>query len=158
MSRLGTTHRALGDLRTTRQLEEQAVAGFRRVLGQDHPDTIHNEQPRRDPLGLGDLEGARQLGEQAVAGHRRVLGDDHPSTLAAMSHLAATRRALWATWKAPASWKSKRWPALPVLGKDHPDTLATMSNLAATRQALATSREPASSEGKPWPGPAPSAW
>jgi hypothetical protein len=62
-------------------LEEQALATYRRVLGEDHPDTLSSmnnlAETRRD---LGDLNGARELHEHALATRRRLLGDDHPDT------------------------------------------------------------------------------
>jgi hypothetical protein len=92
---LGATRRDLGDLDGTRQLLKQALAGYRRVLGEDHPYTLtamnNLATTRRD---LGDLDGARQLHEQVLAGRRRVLGEDHPDTLNSMSNLAAVKREL----------------------------------------------------------------
>jgi hypothetical protein len=40
MNNLAETRRALGDLDGARRLFEQAFAGRRRVLGEDHPDTL----------------------------------------------------------------------------------------------------------------------
>jgi Tetratricopeptide repeat len=59
-------------------LLEQALAARRRVLGDDHPDTLtlmNNLALTRH--ALGDLEGARDLLAQALAGYGRTLGDDH---------------------------------------------------------------------------------
>ena len=76
-------------------LEEQVLAIRRRVLGDDHPNTLTSmnnlAETRR---ALGDLQGARDLHEQALAARRRVLGDDHPDTLTSMNNLAAVRREL----------------------------------------------------------------
>ena len=40
MNNLAKTRRALGDLQGARDLHEQALAGYRRVLGDDHPNTL----------------------------------------------------------------------------------------------------------------------
>jgi hypothetical protein len=40
MHNLASTRRALGDLDGARMLLEQALAGRRRVLGDDHPATL----------------------------------------------------------------------------------------------------------------------
>jgi hypothetical protein len=40
MNNLAETRRGLGDLQGARDLHEQTLAGYRRVLGDDHPDTI----------------------------------------------------------------------------------------------------------------------
>jgi hypothetical protein len=59
---------AMGDLAGARPLLEQALDGFRRVLGEGHPDTAVSY----GNLGLllqamGDLAGARPLLERALA-------------------------------------------------------------------------------------------
>lgn len=86
---------ARGQYRQALPLEEQALAARRRVLGEDHPDTLgsmHNlAETRRD---LGDLDDARALHEQALAGRRQVLGDEYPDTLTSLNNLAAVRREL----------------------------------------------------------------
>jgi hypothetical protein len=82
-------------LRCAHDLLEQALADFRRVRGEDHPDTLtcmsSLAMTRR---ALGDLPGARDLHEQALAGRRRVLGDDHSDTLTSMNNLTQVRREL----------------------------------------------------------------
>jgi tetratricopeptide repeat protein len=79
MSDLALTRDALGDLDGTRELQEEAVAGFRRVLGNDHRDTLVSISLLAETHGrLGDLDGARKLHEQALVSRRRLLGEDHP--------------------------------------------------------------------------------
>ena len=76
-------------------LTEQTLAGYRRVLGEDHPYTFTSMNNLATTRGdLGDLQGARQLLEQTLAGRRRLLGEDHPDTLASMNYLANVRREL----------------------------------------------------------------
>lgn len=56
MSSLAMTRRALGDLPGARDLHEQALAGRRRVLGDDHSDTL---------TSMNNLtQVRRELGEQ----------------------------------------------------------------------------------------------
>jgi hypothetical protein len=84
-----------GQYRQAIALDEQTLGVRRRVLGDDHPDTLMSmnnlAEARR---AIGDLQGAHDLHEQTMAGFRRVLGDDHPNTLTSMSNLAAVRREL----------------------------------------------------------------
>jgi hypothetical protein len=76
-------------------MEEQTLAGYRRVLGEDHPDTLMSMNNLAEiRRALGDFQGARELHEQTLAGYRRVLGDDHPDTLRSMNNLAAVRQEL----------------------------------------------------------------
>jgi tetratricopeptide (TPR) repeat protein len=126
-----------GQYRQAIAMQEQALAGYRRVLGDDHPDTLvsmNNLAAVR--YTLGDLDGARQLQEQTLAARRRVLGDDHPSTLVSMNNLAETRRALGDLDGARQLQEQTLAARRRVLGDDHPDTLVSMNNLAAVRQEL----------------------
>jgi hypothetical protein len=76
-------------------LQEEALAGRRRVLGDDHPDTLLSMSNLAVVLAvMGDLTAARELQEETVSAYRRVLGDHHPDTLRSMSNLAAIRRQL----------------------------------------------------------------
>jgi hypothetical protein len=81
--------------RASTRLQEQSLAGRRRVLGEYHPDTLTSmSNLAATRQALGDLEGAHQLHEQALAARRRVLGENYPDTLASMDNLAAVRREL----------------------------------------------------------------
>jgi hypothetical protein len=126
-----------GQHRQALTLEEQALAGYRRVLGEDHPDTLESMNnlavTRRN---LGDLQGARSLHEQALAGYRRVLGEDHPDTLQSMNNLAVTLGDLGDLQDARALQEQTLAARGQVLGEDHPDTLNSMNNLAQIRRAL----------------------
>jgi hypothetical protein len=74
---------------------EETLAAYRRVLGDDHPDTLHSmSNLAATRLDLGDLDGARDLQEQALVARRRVLGDNHPDTLRSIDNLAQVRRLL----------------------------------------------------------------
>ena len=60
----------------------------RRILGDDHPDTLTSASQ----LGLilwylGDYQQARQLLNDTFTRSRRILGEDHPDTLTSASHL-----------------------------------------------------------------------
>jgi hypothetical protein len=118
-------------------LLEQALAGCRRVLGDDHPDTLttmnYLAETRHD---LGDLDGVRELHEQALAGRQRALGDDHPATMESMNNLAETRHDLGDLDGARELHEQALAGCRRVLGDDHPNTLISMNNLAMTRYAL----------------------
>jgi tetratricopeptide (TPR) repeat protein len=118
-------------------LNEQALAGYRRTLGDDHPNTLtlmNNLATTR--WALGDLQGARDLQEQALATERRVLGDNHPKTLALMNNLAITRQTLGDLQGARALFETSLIGRRQVLGDDHPNTLTSMNNLAEIRRVL----------------------
>jgi hypothetical protein len=78
-----------------RDLHQDILARRRRVLGEDHPDTLRSANRLAiDLSNLGEHRAARDLNEDTLARRRRVLGGDHPSTLSSASNLAADLRAL----------------------------------------------------------------
>jgi Tetratricopeptide repeat len=84
-----------GQHRQAATLFEQALAGRRWVLGDDHPDTLAT----MNGLGwsrrhLGNLQGARDLLKQTLDAGQRVLGPDHPDTLASTNGIGEVRREL----------------------------------------------------------------
>ncbi len=64
MNNLAETLRALGDHAGARELHEQTLAARRRLLGDEHPDTLSSMNNLAETLGaLGDHAGARELHE-----------------------------------------------------------------------------------------------
>jgi tetratricopeptide (TPR) repeat protein len=126
-----------GQYRQALPLDEEALAGYRRLLGDNHSETIrsmHNlAVTRRD---VGDLLGARDLHEQTLAAYRRVLGDDHPNTLNSMNNLAETLHNLGHLHGARQLLEQTLTTSRRVLGDDHPNTLWSMNTLAETRRDL----------------------
>jgi hypothetical protein len=71
------------------------LARYRRVLGEDHPDTLITASSlARDLSGLGDYQQARALDEDTLARRRRVLGENHPDTRASAENLGEILRIL----------------------------------------------------------------
>jgi hypothetical protein len=71
-----------GEYQAARELGEDTLARRRRVLGEDHPDTLASATNLVMLLGaVGEDQAARELGEDILARRRRVLGEDHPDTL-----------------------------------------------------------------------------
>ena len=83
------------------QRDEDTLAGRRRDLGEDHPDTLASADGLAISLRAvgghpgtltsasslaasvghpGEYQAARELGEDTLARRRRVLGEDHPDT------------------------------------------------------------------------------
>jgi tetratricopeptide (TPR) repeat protein len=126
-----------GQYRQSLPLDVEILAGYRRLLGDDHPDTLWSMNnlavTRRD---LGDLLGARDLLEQTLAAFRRVLGDDHPDTLNSMNNLADTLRDIGDSHGARQLLEQALTISKRVLGDDHPHTLWSMYGLAETNRTL----------------------
>ena len=112
------------------------LAGRRRVLGAEHPDTL----TAMNNLAVttharGDLAGARALLDQVVEPNRRLLGAEHPSTLIAMNNLAQTVHAQGDLAGARKLQEQVLEARRRLLGPEHPDTLTTMNDVAETMKA-----------------------
>jgi tetratricopeptide (TPR) repeat protein len=109
---------------------EEAVRRRKRVLGQDHPDTL---------TAMGNLavtywnqgrqKEAEELQEQEMEISKSVLGTEHPSTLISMGNLAFT-------YRNQGRWKEAEELLVQViqtrkklLGIEHPNTITSMANL-----------------------------
>ena len=127
----------LGEDQAARELDEDTLARRRRVLGEDHPDTLASASNLAvDLRDLGEDQAARELDEDTLARRRRVLGEDHPDTLTSASNLAIDLRNLGEYQAARDLDEDTLARRRRVLGEDHPDTLASASNLAADLRAL----------------------
>ena len=81
--------RALGEIQAAWKLDQDTLAGRRRVLGEDHPSTLTSASNlAADLRALGEIEAAWELDVDTLNRCRRVLGEDHPDTLRSASNLA----------------------------------------------------------------------
>lgn len=114
-------------------LQERARDARRRLLGDDHPDTLAALNNFGRTLGAqGDLGGARRLQERVLGAFRRALGENHPDTLASMSNLAVTLKAQGDLAAARGLLERVFEVSRLQFGEEHPDTLTSMNNLAGT--------------------------
>ena len=68
----------------------ESLEGFRRVPGDDHPDTPISNNNMDDLLGLmGKHDEAWPDNLGALVGRRRVLGNDHPDTRNSIHSMSA---------------------------------------------------------------------
>jgi tetratricopeptide (TPR) repeat protein len=114
---------------------QRALADRRRILGDDHPDTLtcgHNLAKAYE--SAGDLGRAVPLFEQTLADLTRVLGSDHPDTLASRNNLAHAYRQAGSLRRATALYQQALSDTERVLGSDHPHVLASRQNLALSYQ------------------------
>ena len=108
----------------------KALEVRRRVLGEEHPDTLScHEQPGERVPGQGKFAKAEPLFVKALEVRRRVLGEEHPDTLRAMNNLAMLYRTR-ASSPRPSRSSSRRWKSAAASRGEHPDTLTAASNLA----------------------------
>lgn len=131
-----------GEYEATQELYENAIAARRRVLGDEHPDTLDAMNNLISCLiRARKLTQARALGEEVLTNRRRILGDDDPETLITTNNLA---RALYLAGEIEAArilLKKAVSGFLRIRGLDHQNTLAAMTNLALVFSAQGQSDE-----------------
>jgi hypothetical protein len=101
----------VGEDQAARELAEDTLARRRRVLGEDHPDTLFSAFILVGELAeLGEYQAAKELNEDILARRRRVLGDRHFDTMGSaafaliLSGLAADPKAREAMETMKAAW------------------------------------------------------
>jgi tetratricopeptide (TPR) repeat protein len=131
-----------GEYRQALPHHKRALTGRRRLLGDDHPDTLESMNDMAEVLReLGELQSALKLHEQALAGRRRALGDNHPRTLHSLNNVAETLRELGDLEGALKLQEQALAGRRQALGEEHPDTLESIHNLAGVLRQLGRLRE-----------------
>ena len=122
---------SLGKLEQAEPHMERALELGRRVLGEEHPDTLN---AMADLVALhvarGRFDKAEPLGLKTLELCRRVLGEEHRHTLSSMNNLAGVYRARDKADQAEPLFVKALEIKRRVLGEEHPDTLTMMNNLA----------------------------
>ena len=88
-SSLSVAIERVGRLADARELGEEVVEAYRRVLGPEHPDTLtaaNNLAIQRSMMG--DTEAAEALYREVLDARRRTLGAEHADTFVSMVTLA----------------------------------------------------------------------
>ena len=120
---------AMGEYQQARTLDEDTLARRRRVLGEDHPDTLTSANLlANDFYTLGGYQQARTLYEDTLARRRRVQGEDDSDTLATASNLARLLSVLGEHQQARTLTEDALARVRRVLGEDHPDALSAATN------------------------------
>ena len=113
-----------GKHKDARELQERVVESQRRVLGEEHPDTLTSMNNLALTLqAQGGHAGARELQERVVEAQRRVLEEEHPDTLTSMSNLALTLSEQGDHAGARELQERVLEARRRVLGEEHPHTL-----------------------------------
>ena len=94
MNNLANVLREQGQWQEAEQMHREVLEVRRRVLGQEHPDTLASMSnlaivpPRARPMA----KEAEQMHREVLEVQGRVLGQEHPRTLASMNNLANVLR------------------------------------------------------------------
>ena len=111
-------------------LAKAALATRRRVLGEEHPDTLTsiNDMGRllHDQGKLGEAEPYLR---EALDKRRRVLGEEHPFTLVSINNLGFLLQDQGKLDEAERYLREAMDKSRRVNGKDNPDTLMAANNL-----------------------------
>ena len=76
-------------------LYREALAGRRKVLGDEHPETLESVRSLAGVLReQGKLDEAEPVYREALEGRRKVLGDAHPLTLESLKDMVKFRTAM----------------------------------------------------------------
>ena len=132
MQTMGKVYASLGLYPKALPILEQSVATRRRLLGEEHPDTLAAMADLARLYGsMGHRAEAEKLDDRILERRRRLLGEEHPETLDAMAALAFIYRNQGRLEEAEKLDQRVLEARRRVLGEDHPDTLETMTELAA---------------------------
>ncbi len=134
---LGSTYRDLGEFQKAEIQHREAVEKNRRVLGNDHADTLISI----DSLGitlqkLGRYDEAEKLFVEALEGMRRVLGNDHPSTLATVGNLGHVISETGRLAEAEPYHRESLAGFRRIQGPEEIETLTALSNLGVLLHSM----------------------
>ncbi|KAK2605986.1 hypothetical protein QQS21_003612 [Conoideocrella luteorostrata] len=113
--------------------ESEVLEKRKRILGDEHPDTISAMGNLAITLGgQGKLDEAAQMQKEVLEKRKRILGDEHLDTISAMSNLAITLSKQGKLIQAAQMKKEVLEKRKRILGDEHPSTILAMGNLANT--------------------------
>jgi non-specific serine/threonine protein kinase/serine/threonine-protein kinase len=131
MATMGVVYRELGLYSQAEPLLDHALKTQKRVLGDDHPETLPSKSALAKLYYLqGRSDEGAQLNLEILETRKRVLGDDHPETLHSMNNLALMYLNQGRYDEAEPLCLENLKTQKRVLGDDHPETLRSMHILA----------------------------
>jgi tetratricopeptide (TPR) repeat protein len=117
----------------TSQVWNQLLEERRRILGEEHPQTLKTWKNWAYSLQqLGRYTESEAEKRALLKVRRRVLGKEHPETLKTWNNWAQSLRSLGRYSEAEAQARTLLEVRRRVLGEEHPDTLTTWGNWAKT--------------------------
>jgi len=149
------TLEAVGLLDRARAPQDEALSIRRRVLGDEHPDTLISINNMGFLLlAEGKLTEAEPFYREALETSRGVLGDEHPDTLRSITNMGYLLQSQGRLAEAEPHYREALEGFRRVLGDKHPLTLTSINNMGVLllaegklaeaepyyREALETSR------------------
>ena len=132
---LATVATEAGDFGGAIEILKDATEEAERVLGADHPDTLHS----RNDLALAYQEAGRPndaipLLEETLTAPTQILGPNHPHTLTSRNNLATAYQDAGRPNDAIPLLEETLKAQTQILGPNHPHTLTSRNNLATAYQ------------------------
>ena len=136
INNLGGLLKAKGQLDAAEGLFQEALAGYRHVLGPEHPNTLAMINNVGSMLqARGELAEATSLFRESLDAKRRLLGDAHADTITSITNLASVLKARKKLNEAEPLFREALGVRRSVLGNRHPQTLASITNLGSMAKA-----------------------
>ncbi|KAL1992613.1 hypothetical protein VTN49DRAFT_4645 [Thermomyces lanuginosus] len=129
-SKVGRSFQILGQYREAEIMHTRALDGQEKMLGPDHPDTLHSVSNLGNTFCIqGQYEKAEELHRRALKGREEVLGPDHIHTLYSVLNLGNVFINQGQYERAEAMYQRAQDGFQKKLGPSHPDTLTSIMNL-----------------------------
>jgi len=136
------TYREIGLYQSAMPLQQEALKIRRRVLGDDHPQTLASIGNMGDLLGsMGKLDEALPYLREDLDNSRRVLGDDHEHTISAINGMGLLLKKQGKLDEALPYYREALDNSRRVLGDDHPTTLTLIANMGVLLESMGKSDE-----------------
>ncbi len=128
---LADRYKDMGSYDAAMPLQESALATRRRMLGEEHPETLKSLEGMGELLDAqGKPDAARPYVSEVLAVRRRLLGEDNADTLASIAAMGTILHDQGKLSEAEPylrkAWEKRR----RLLGEDDPDTLGSLSDVA----------------------------
>lgn len=130
------TLRELGRLERATTPQQRSLDNRRRLLGNEHPDTLASIKKMGFLLKFqGELAAAEPYFREALAIERRRLGNQHPDTLDSINNIGALLHSQGKFDAAERYFREALEALRRVLGDEHPNTIASINNMGMLLQS-----------------------
>ena len=127
---LANRYRQLGLYEAALPLQTSALDTRRRVLGDDHPETLASINNMAQLLeGQDKLDEAMLHYREVLDTRSRTLGDDHPQTLRSISNMGLLLQHQGKLDEAESYYRKALEGDRRVHGDEHPETLTSLNNM-----------------------------
>ncbi len=133
---LSERYQGLGLIDAALPLQEKALEIRRRLLGEEHPDTLNSQAYMGSLLrSQGKLSEAESCFRDVLDKSRRVLGNEHIDTLSTINNLAGVLGEQGRLDEAGQYFRETLDGRRRAFGEDHPSTLTAINNMGIHLQS-----------------------